>query len=394
MGLPFGARRSRRTGSLHSDILWVVSPGALGAPRRLWGLWGTRQMTTGNLDLDTFPKLLLHHSRERGERPAIREKSRGIWRTMTWRELAEEAAALAAALHRRGAAARRACRLHGRQPATALCGDVRGAMAGRHRRAAVPGRGGRRDGVADPERRTSPTSSPRIRSRSTSCSRSCTRCPTVRCIVYDKDRGMRHYKQPQLISYAALLQQGRELAAAKRDFLQAEAARGSGQDAACLFFTSGTTGPAKGVVLTHAALIDRARVAAAMDGLNDTDVAMAYLPPAWIGQHLFGYAQPMVVAIASAVPNRPRPCLPICARSGRPISWRRRACSRRCSPRYRSGWRMPAASMQRLHRHCMAVAARVGCAHPRRRAGIARRSARLRRRQSADLRPAARRARA
>jgi hypothetical protein len=26
---------ARRTGSLHSDILWVVSPGALRAPRRL-----------------------------------------------------------------------------------------------------------------------------------------------------------------------------------------------------------------------------------------------------------------------------------------------------------------------------------------------------------------------
>ena len=59
-------------------------------------------MTTGNLDLDTFPKLLMHHSREWGERPAIREKSRGIWRTVTWRELAEEAAALAAAASERG----------------------------------------------------------------------------------------------------------------------------------------------------------------------------------------------------------------------------------------------------------------------------------------------------
>ena len=39
------------------------------------------------------------------------------------------------------------------------------------------------------------------------------RCPTVRCIVYDKDRGMRHYQQRELVSYAALLQQGRELAA-------------------------------------------------------------------------------------------------------------------------------------------------------------------------------------
>ena len=51
---------------------------------------------------DTFPKLLLRHSKLRGERPALREKKRGIWRTVTWRELADEAAALAAALSARG----------------------------------------------------------------------------------------------------------------------------------------------------------------------------------------------------------------------------------------------------------------------------------------------------
>ena len=114
---------------------------------------------------------------------------------------------------------------------------------------------------------------------------------------------MRHYNRPELVSYDALLQQGRELAAAKRDFLQAEAARGSGQDAAFLFFTSGTTGPAKGVVLTHGALIDRARVAATTENLKDTDVAMAYLPPGWIGQNLFSYVQPMVVGYCVCCPE-------------------------------------------------------------------------------------------
>ena len=84
---------------------------------------------------------------------------------------------------------------------------------------------------------------------------------------------------------------------------QAEAARGSGQDAAFLFFTSGTTGPAKGVVLTHGALIGRARVAAATEGLTDTDVAMAYLPPGWIGQNLFSYVQPMVVGYCVCCPE-------------------------------------------------------------------------------------------
>jgi len=129
------------------------------------------------------------------------------------------------------------------------------------------------------------------------------RCPTLQCIVYDKDRGMRHYKQPQLVSYDALLQQGCKLIAEKPDFVRAEVARGGSQDTAFVFFTPGTTGAGKGVVLTHAALIDRARVAAAMAELNDADVAMAFLPPGWIGQNLFGYVQPMVAGYCVCCPE-------------------------------------------------------------------------------------------
>jgi len=58
-------------------------------------------MAIEKAEADTFPKLLLQHSKQRGERPALREKKRGIWRTVTWRELADEAAALAAALSAR-----------------------------------------------------------------------------------------------------------------------------------------------------------------------------------------------------------------------------------------------------------------------------------------------------
>ena len=214
----------------------------------------------GDAGTDTFPKLLLQNSAQRGGRPAIREKFRGIWRTVTWRELAEEAALLRPRWPR-GFAAGRACRLSGRQSASSLCGDVCRALARRHRGAALSARDGRRDRAIDAELRGHPCRSPRTRSRSTSCSRSCTRCPTIRCIVFDKERGMRHYKQPRA-------RQLRRCSAAgagsppphKRDFLRGRSSRAAAaRTPSFLFFTSGTTGPAKGVVLTHAALIDRAR---------------------------------------------------------------------------------------------------------------------------------------
>lgn len=259
-------------------------------------------MAIDNAAADTFPKLLLQHSKERGDRPALREKSRGIWRTVTWNELADEAAALAAALSERGVQ---------RGAHVALIGDNRprlyAAMSAVQWLGAVAVplyQDASADELVSPIQRAEITHVFAENQEQVDKLLSILpQCPSVRCIVYDKDRGMRHYRQPQLISYDALLRQGKELLAAKQGFLQAEAARGSGQDTAFLFFTSGTTGRAKGVVLTHASMIDRARVAAAAEGLSDTDIAMAYLPPGWIGQNLFAYVQPMVVGYCICCPE-------------------------------------------------------------------------------------------
>jgi long-chain acyl-CoA synthetase len=201
-------------------------------------------MTTGSSELDTFPKLLLHHSEQRGGRPAIREKSRGIWRTVSWRELAEEAAALAVAAS-----------VHGLQRGAhvALLGDNRprlyAAMCASQYLGAivVPLY---QDAAADEI--ASAIQSAHVthvfaenQEQVDKLLAILPRCPSLRCIVYDKDRGMRHYRQPELVSYASLLQQGRQLIAERRDFLQAEVARGAGEDTAFVFFTSGTTGPAR-----------------------------------------------------------------------------------------------------------------------------------------------------
>jgi long-chain acyl-CoA synthetase len=258
-------------------------------------------MAIEKAEADTFPKLLLHHSRQRGERPALREKKRGIWRTVTWRELADEAAVLAAALAARGLQ---------RGGHVAFVGDNRPrlytAMCAAHwlGAVAVPFY---QDATSD--ELVSPVQSAGIthvfaenQEQVDKLLEILPRCPTVRCIVYDKDRGMRHYGQPELLSYDALLQQGRDLVAAG-GAAPTEPVGSNRDDAAFLFFTSGTTGPAKGVVLSHGALIDRARVAAATENLEDTDVAMAYLPPGWIGQNFFSYAQPMVVGYCVCCPE-------------------------------------------------------------------------------------------
>jgi long-chain acyl-CoA synthetase len=74
-------------------------------------------------------------------------------------------------------------------------------------------------------------------------------------------------------------------------FYDAAVAAGQPDDVAAMFFTSGTTGNPKGVVHTHFTLLDRAAAGKAFDKLTENEEVLAYMPPAWIGQNIFSYAQ-------------------------------------------------------------------------------------------------------
>jgi len=250
---------------------------------------------------DTFPKLLQARAEHSGESPAIREKKRGIWRTTSWRGLADEAATLAAALAERGVT---------RGTHVALVGDNRprlyAAMCAAHWLGAIVVplyQDARAEEMAAPIRAAGATHVfAEDQEQVDKILEILPGCPSVRCIVYDDDRGLGHYRAEHLVSYDALLAQGRELSA-KAEGLRAQANALPASAPAFLFFTAGTAGPPKGVVLTHASLIDRARAAVQSEGLAREDVAMAYLPPGWIATHLFGYVQTMVVGYCVCCPE-------------------------------------------------------------------------------------------
>ena len=81
------------------------------------------------------------------------------------------------------------------------------------------------------------------------------------------------------------------LAVQSPQFVEQQIQAGQPDDVAAMFFTSGTTGNAKGVVHTHRSLLDRAKAGADFDKLTSREEVLAYLPPAWIGQNIFSYAQ-------------------------------------------------------------------------------------------------------
>jgi len=252
--------------------------------------------------LDTFPKLLVHHAHVRGSTPAIREKDLGIWQTWTWKVFADEVRAIACGLAEQGFT---------RGHHLALVGDNRPRIYAAI--CATQCLGGipvplYQDAVAAemafPIKNAEVTHAfAEDQEQVDKLLELLPECPTLKHIYFDDARGLRRYDHAALVSYDDLLELGR--AARKRDpaFIDAEIAKGSGSDTAAMFFTSGTTGVPKGVVLTHHALIDRADVAARLEGLTDRDVVLAYLPPAWIGQNIFSYAQPFVTGYCICCPE-------------------------------------------------------------------------------------------
>jgi len=238
----------------------------------------------------TFPRLLLEHAAARPNAPALREKEFGIWQTLSWRDLAELVEALAGGLAEAGLK---------RGEHVVVVGENRprlyAAMLAAQALGAVPvplyQDAGAREFVfplvnaevafAIVEDQEQVDKLLEIRSE----------CAKLARIWFDDGRGLRHYSEPGLASLDALIAAGRAWAGAHPGFFAAELAQASPHDVAAMFFTSGTTGTAKGVVHSHDTLIDRARAGARFDKLTARDEVLAYLPPAWIGQNIFSYAQ-------------------------------------------------------------------------------------------------------
>ena len=238
----------------------------------------------------TFPQLLLKHAAERPQAPAMREKEYGIWQTLTWAQLADMALGMAAGLHQAGLQRGEHLVVVGsnrpRLYAAMLAAQALGAIP-------IPLY---QDAVA--AECVFPINNAQVRFAVVEDQEQVDKlleireqCPQLAHVYYDDPRGMRHYDEPGLASLEELLAAGLAHAQQHPDVVRDQIAAARPDDVAAMFFTSGTTGNPKGVVHTHRSLLDRAMVGAEFDKLGPQEDVLAYLPPAWIGQNIFSYAQ-------------------------------------------------------------------------------------------------------
>lgn len=109
------------------------------------------------------------------------------------------------------------------------------------------------------------------------------RCPALEWIVYLESRGVAGVDHPKLMSWADFLARGAAHREAFPDALDRRAAETQPDDVVTLVYTSGTTGPPKGAMLTNANVEFASRVIVDGGGLyepppNPSDVILSYLP--------------------------------------------------------------------------------------------------------------------
>jgi long-chain acyl-CoA synthetase len=255
-------------------------------------------------DLTTLPRLLLRNARELAERPAIREKDRGIWQTWTWRQYEDQvrdfALGLASLGLRRGdrlsVIGDNRPRLYAAQLAVQCLGGVSVAVyqdsiakelayVWNHAEVSVI--------VAEDQEQVDKVVGLRPE------------LSALRVVIYDDPRGMTGYRHDWLKSYQDVQEAGRKFGAEHPGYFEAEIDKGKADDVAIVCYTSGTTGHPKGAMITHANAIGVAEIFCRAEHVVPEDTCLAYLPMAWAGDAVYTLFASLVAGFCTNCPESP-----------------------------------------------------------------------------------------
>jgi len=257
-----------------------------------------------NQKLDTFPKLLLRNAAQFSNLPSIREKEFGIWQTWTWAQAAEEIKSFANGLAAYGF--KRGDKLFiigGNRPRLywAMCAaqSLGGIPVPTYQDAVVEelvfvvDHAEVKYAIAEDQEQVDKLLQVNEVDR------------TIDKIFYDDSRGMRDYNAEHIFSFENVQLEGKKFAAESPTFFEDQIASGSGDDAAVLLYTSGTTGQPKGVVLTHNSMIFGSQRVATLESLTEKDSVVAYLPMAWVVDHFLCYTLAYCAGYCVCCPESP-----------------------------------------------------------------------------------------
>ena len=235
---------------------------------------------------DTFSALFRARCRESARRVALREKREGLWREHTWTDYYDRARAFGLGLLALGVREGDRVAIHSEDRPEWLFADFGAICAGAITVGIYPtnpqaeveyllSHSGARVLVAEDQEQVDKALAV------------ADRCPALERIVVIDPRGLRGYRDPRLLRYEEVEAKGRALHAAEPDRFERCIDARMPAEPATIVYTSGTTGPPKGALLTQANLAAGVRVSEVLWGADHRDRICSYLPLCHVAEKIF-----------------------------------------------------------------------------------------------------------
>lgn len=242
----------------------------------------------------TLPKLLVEKTRMYGQRVAMREKYKGIWNEISWNDYLERTKVFCLGLREMGLGKGDHVSILGENCPEWVFADL-----------AVQSLGAVSVGIY-------PTNSPeqvkyilehsgsrfivvKDQEQADKVLEVREDLPALTKIIVISMKGMRHYDDPLIVSYSEVEELGRKVDARHPALFLDLVKDTKADDVAFIVYTSGTTGPPKGAMISHRNIIHQIRACLQpVLHFTDKDSLLSYLPLCHIFERNLSMAMPLV----------------------------------------------------------------------------------------------------
>jgi long-chain acyl-CoA synthetase len=274
------------------DTLRTELPTAQPIPARTSSVTDAASLRTALKNADiTIPQLLRQRAAMHGDALALREKEYGIWNPYSWNHYYETARSVALGLLSLGLKPGDRVAIAGENTPEWFYADLGVQMIGAVAVGIYP---------------TNPwvelvvvTGDQEQTDKVLDALANNDGLPALENIVCIDMKGLRQYRQSQLMSFEKLCELGKAYARENPDAsatLDRLISQGSPDDVSILVYTSGTTGPPKGAMLTHRNLVYAAYIYAEAVGIADKPFeAVSYLPLCHVAERCYGEVTHLVL---------------------------------------------------------------------------------------------------
>ncbi|HIP25790.1 MAG TPA: long-chain fatty acid--CoA ligase [Archaeoglobus profundus] len=252
------------------------------------------------MNMDTFPKLLIHNAQKFGDKISLREKDLGIWKTYTWKDYLKNVKLFSLGLISLGLEQGDKVAIIGDNSPEWLFAELATQSA-----LAIP-TGLYQDSLAEEVAELLDYLDARFvvaeDQEQVDKLLKVKEYVSIEKIIYWDYKGMYKYDDPILIRFDKVLELGEEMERKYPYLFEENALSTDKDDVACILTTSGTTAKPKGAMLTYENMISMAENLCKVDPIDSSFELISALPLAWVGEQMMSVS---VALLKGAIVNFP-----------------------------------------------------------------------------------------